>query len=197
MLKRVIEVSHAGTRLSVRLGQLVVARDGAELGRIPCEDVGVLLVDHAGVVYTHTVFTELLQHARRWSWQWESSPGGDASAYREQRGSDGAVPQADCGQRAIEKQLWKQVVQAKIRHQAHLVPRRGHTGGSGVLRDGSAAEIQRTSRRRQASDSGRHICLRRHFAAAGPCQTTCSTMDTWFCGQRLRGRCAVRGSCRR
>jgi len=61
MIKRVIEVSHAGTYLSVKLGQLVVRQEGEEKARIPCEDVGVLLVDHSGVVYTHTVLTKLLE----------------------------------------------------------------------------------------------------------------------------------------
>ena len=62
MIKRVIEISAAGSYLSVSLGQLVIRRDKEEIGRIPCEDIGVLLVDHSGVVYTHTVFTELLRH---------------------------------------------------------------------------------------------------------------------------------------
>ncbi len=41
MIKRVIEVSHAGTYLSVKLGQLIVKQEGEEKARIPCEDVGV------------------------------------------------------------------------------------------------------------------------------------------------------------
>ncbi|RKY06258.1 MAG: type II CRISPR-associated endonuclease Cas1, partial [Planctomycetota bacterium] len=61
MIKRVIEVSHAGTYLSVKSGQLIVRQEGEEKARIPCEDVGVLLVDHSGVVYTHTVLTRLLE----------------------------------------------------------------------------------------------------------------------------------------
>ena len=83
MIKRIVEISQAKTYLSVRNGQLVV-RQGA-LGKevsvrgvrgrmeraegcgveqsIPCEDIGLLLVDHRGVTYTHSVLTELVEAA--------------------------------------------------------------------------------------------------------------------------------------
>jgi CRISPR-associated protein Cas1 len=124
MIKRVIEVSHAGTRLSVRLGQLVVARDGAELGRIPCEDVGVLLVDHAGVVYTHTVFTELLQHgAAVVLCNGSHHPAGMLLPIESNGVQTERFRKQIAAKEPLKKQLWKQVVQAKIRHQAHLVRR--------------------------------------------------------------------------
>ena len=60
MIKKIIEISQARTHLSIRYGQLIVKRDGERISSIPCEDIGVLLVDHSGVTYTHSVFTELL-----------------------------------------------------------------------------------------------------------------------------------------
>lgn len=61
MIKRIIEISQAKTYLSVKYGQLIIRQDGEQVSSIPCEDIGVLLVDHSGVTYTHSVFTELLR----------------------------------------------------------------------------------------------------------------------------------------
>ena len=60
MIKRIVEISSARTHLSIHYGQLLLKQDGEHISRIPCEDIGVLLVDHQGVTYTHSVFTELL-----------------------------------------------------------------------------------------------------------------------------------------
>ena len=81
MYKRVVEISLAKTYLSVRNGQLVVRQGVLDQGvrvlgvrgrmeraegsgvehLIPCEDIGLLLVDHRGVTYTHSVLTELVE----------------------------------------------------------------------------------------------------------------------------------------
>lgn len=62
MIKRIVEISESGRRLSVCYGQLIVKGQDGESSSIPCEDIGVLLVDHQGVSYTHSVFTELLRY---------------------------------------------------------------------------------------------------------------------------------------
>jgi CRISPR-associated protein Cas1 len=41
--------------------QLVIERPGEEKRTLPCEDVGVLVVDHPQTSYTHSVFTTLLE----------------------------------------------------------------------------------------------------------------------------------------
>ncbi|HXE52646.1 MAG TPA: hypothetical protein VN541_06495, partial [Tepidisphaeraceae bacterium] len=61
MIKRTIDISEGPTYLSVELDQLVLTRQRAEIGRVPCEDIGVLLVDHHSTTYTHAVFTRLAQ----------------------------------------------------------------------------------------------------------------------------------------
>ena len=61
MIKRIVEISSARTHLSIRYGQLLLKQEGEQVSSIPCEDIGVLLVDHIGVTYTHSVFTELLK----------------------------------------------------------------------------------------------------------------------------------------
>ena len=61
MIKRIIEISQARTYLSIKYSQLIIKEEGEQVGSIPCEDIGVLLVDHRGTTYTHSVFTELLR----------------------------------------------------------------------------------------------------------------------------------------
>lgn len=61
MLKRTVEFSTPGTRLSVANRQLVVERPELPKATIPIEDLGVIIVDDARASYTQAVFLELLE----------------------------------------------------------------------------------------------------------------------------------------
>lgn len=122
MIKKIIEVSQPGTFLSVRLGQLLVQRDRQLIGQVPCEDIGVLLIDHTGVSYTHSVFTTLLQHgAAIVLCNGQHHPAGivlpmEGNCVQTQR----YRLQLDTKE-PIKKRLWQQIVQTKIRHQANVI----------------------------------------------------------------------------
>ena len=62
MIKRTVEISREPAHLTVRLDQLILEREGRQVASIPCEDIGVLLVDHAGSTYTHAALERLLDH---------------------------------------------------------------------------------------------------------------------------------------
>lgn len=122
MIKRTIEVSSGPTHLSIRNAQLVVSRDREELSAIPCEDIGLVIIDHPAVTYSHAVVTALAEqgaviiacgknhhpvalvmpveanslHTERLRAQVESS-------------------------RPSSKRLWQQLVQAKVRAQAEVL----------------------------------------------------------------------------
>lgn len=51
MIKRIIEISNPAY-LHLRNQQMVIEREGAEIGAVPVEDLGVLILDHAGISYT-------------------------------------------------------------------------------------------------------------------------------------------------
>ena len=119
MIKRTIEISREPAHLAVRLGQLVLKRDGEVVGQIPCEDVGVVLVDHPQTTYTHTALAQLAEC--------------DATVVlcgRNHLPVAVVLPLADHSQivwrldeqlsakRPLKKQLWRQIVRAKIRRQA-------------------------------------------------------------------------------
>lgn len=61
MLKRTIEFSTPGTRLSVAHRQLVIERPDLPKATVPIEDLGVVIVDDARASYTQAVFLELLE----------------------------------------------------------------------------------------------------------------------------------------
>lgn len=119
MIKHTIEVSSAPTHLCTSRNQLLLKRDGEVVSSIPCEDVGVLLVDHPQSTYTHAALTSLL----------------DSQAAVVICGSNHLpqgllLPLADHSQivwriehqlsasAPLKKRLWKQIVQTKIRQQA-------------------------------------------------------------------------------
>ena len=119
MIKRTIEVSAEPAHLTAKLEQLLVQRNGQTVGSIPCEDIGVLVVDQPQTTYSHAALTGLAR----------------ADAVLVVCGRDHLpaallLPLADHSQvvwriaeqvavsKPLRKQLWKQLVRAKIRGQA-------------------------------------------------------------------------------
>ena len=62
MIKRTIEVSGPDTHLSIRNAQVIVQRNGEQIGQVPAEDIGMLIIDSPTTVYTHGTLVELLEH---------------------------------------------------------------------------------------------------------------------------------------
>jgi CRISPR-associated protein Cas1 len=121
MIKRIVEISSARTRLSIKYGQLIIKDDTEQVSSIPCEDIGVLLVDHQGTCYTHCVFTELLRcGAAVVLCAGNHHPAGmllpiESNTVQTER-FRGQIEAKE----PVKKKLWKQIVQAKIKHQAKL-----------------------------------------------------------------------------
>lgn len=132
MIKRIVEISSGPARLSVANRQLVIERKDQSKATVPCEDVGVLLVDHPAVTYTHGVFTALTDAGAA-----VVLCGGDhlpstlmlpvtghtvqTERYRFQLGA--SAP--------LKKRLWQAIVSAKLRQQAVVL--RAVTGADAGL----------------------------------------------------------------
>lgn len=122
MIKKIIEISQARRHLAVRLGQLIIKENGDELTTIPCEDIGILLIDHPAVTYTHSVFTELIRCGAAVVFC-----GGDHHPAGMLLPIEGNTVQTERFRQQIDtkeplkKQLWRQLVRAKIKHQAKIV----------------------------------------------------------------------------
>ncbi len=61
MIKRTIEISQNPAHISVRNKQLKLQREGKNIGSIPCEDIGTLLVDNPQTTYTHSALVQLAE----------------------------------------------------------------------------------------------------------------------------------------
>lgn len=121
MIKRIVEISSARTHLSIKYGQLIIKDNGEQVSSIPCEDIGVLLVDHQGTSYTHRVFTELLRcGAAVVLCGGNHHPAGMLLPIESNSVQTERFRQQIEAKEPVKKRLWKQIVQAKIKHQARL-----------------------------------------------------------------------------
>jgi CRISPR-associated protein Cas1 len=123
VIKRTIEISREPAYLSVKLDQLQIRRGDETVGSIPCEDIGVVVVDHPQTTYSHGALASLA-----------ASDAALVVCGRDHLPSAVLLPLSDHTQvvwrlhdqlRAslpVRKNIWKQLIQAKIRAQARLVP---------------------------------------------------------------------------
>ena len=122
MIKRIIEISQARTHLAISYKQLIVKRNGEQISSIPCEDIGVLLVDHQGTTYTHCVFTELLRcGAAVVLCGGNHHPAGMLLPIESNSLQSERFRKQIEAKEPVKKRLWKQIVRAKIKHQAKIV----------------------------------------------------------------------------
>lgn len=122
MIKRIIEISQARTHLSIKYSQLIIKEAGEQVASIPCEDIGVLLVDHRGTTYTHSVFTELLScGAAVVLCSGNHHPTGMLLPIESNTLQTERFRQQIEAKEPVKKRLWKQIVRTKIKHQAKLV----------------------------------------------------------------------------
>jgi len=119
MIKRTIEISSGPCRLCVRDGQLQIERKDAESASAPCEDIGVLIIDQPAVTVTAAALLALLEQKAAVVFCGRSHlPEGLLlphsanllQAERLRRQVNATLP--------VKKNLWMQIVRAKIRHQA-------------------------------------------------------------------------------
>jgi CRISPR-associated protein Cas1 len=154
MTDRILDLSESAARLSVRDGLLVVAREGQDPLTIPLADVGVLLVSHPQVSYTHAVLAGLV------------AQGGAFVTCDERHLPVGMLLPVDAHYVQTErfalqaraslptrKRLWRQVVRAKVRAQGNLLAEL-HGDDLGLLalaqetRSGDSSNVEAQASRR-------------------------------------------------
>lgn len=132
MLRKTLEFSTPGTRLSVAHRQLVVERPGLPKVTRPVEDLGVVIVDDARAVYTQAVFLELLEAGATVLVSGRDHlPAGmmlpvaahHAQAERHRAQIEAGAP--------VRKRVWQALVRAKIGQQASVLAH--FTGDDGGL----------------------------------------------------------------
>lgn len=130
MIGRVIEIASEGRHLARYRGLMTVSADGVEDGRVPLDDIGVLLCNARGLTYSNDLLVEL---ARRGSavvlcgdnylpvaWLWPLE-GHYIQALRMRFQLEASLP--------LRKRLWQAVVRAKIGHQKMTLAMLGKSDG--------------------------------------------------------------------
>ena len=122
MIGRVVEIASDGRHLARKRGLMTVSANGIEDGRVPLDDIGVLLCNARGLSYSNDLMTEL---ARRgvavvmcgsdylpvaWLWPLE---GHHVQALRMRRQLEASLP--------LRKRLWQAMVRGKIAQQNNVL----------------------------------------------------------------------------
>ena len=131
MLRKTIELSTPGTRLSVAHRQLVIQRPDLPKATLPIEDLGVVIVDDVRATYTQAVFLELLNAGAT-----VLVTGRDHLPVGMILPLDGHHVQAERHRAQVQasepvrKQAWQAIVRAKINQQAVVLGQfnEGHKG---------------------------------------------------------------------
>ena len=132
MIRKTVEFSTPGTRLSVAHRQLVVDRPDLPKATLPIEDLGVVIVDDIRATYTQSVFLSLLEAgATVLVTGRDHLPAGmmlPLDAHHVQTERHRAQVQTSA---PVRKRAWQVIVQAKIVQQAAVLSH--FTGNHGGL----------------------------------------------------------------
>jgi CRISP-associated protein Cas1 len=135
MIRKTVEFSTPGTRLSVANRQLVIERPEMAKATLPIEDLGVVIVDTVQASYSHAVFTELMSAGATLIFSdAQHLPAGillplDAHSTQTER-HRGQVEASE----PVKKQAWQALITAKLSQQAAMLRFfNGADGGLGEL----------------------------------------------------------------
>ena len=143
MIGRVIEIASEGRHLARDRGLMTVSKDGLEDGRVPLDDIGVLLCNARGLTYSNDLMAELARRGASvvlcgdnylptaWIWPLE---GHHVQALRMRCQLEASLP--------LRKRLWQALVKAKIAQQAIVLELMGVSG----------AEVEELARRVRSGD---------------------------------------------
>ena len=123
MIKRTIDISEGPTYLNIENDQLILTREKERIGSIPCEDIGVLLVDHRATVYSHSALTRLLDRGAVIILCGENHlPVGILLPIENNLLHTERLRAQVAASQPLQKNLWRQIVIRKIKGQAENLP---------------------------------------------------------------------------
>lgn len=132
MIKRTIAIT-TPCHLSLKLGQMLVRSkliEGDAGKSVPVEDMGMLLMEHEQVTVTQGLLAKLLEHnVAVVNCNAQHHPVGMLLNFQgNSTQTETFIAQAEAG-KPLKKQLWQQVVKAKIANQAAVLEAMGQDGG--------------------------------------------------------------------
>ena len=130
MIGRVIEIASEGRHLARYRGLMTVSAGSAEDGRVPLDDIGVLLCNARGLTYSNDLLTELARRGAAvvlcgsdylpvaWIWPLD---GNHIQGLRMRCQLEASLP--------LRKRLWQAMVKAKIEQQKTVLEMLGKSDG--------------------------------------------------------------------
>ncbi|VAX37909.1 CRISPR-associated protein Cas1 [hydrothermal vent metagenome] len=119
MIKRTIEISNGPTHISSQRKQLILKRDGEQIGQIPCEDIGMVIVDHPATSISLPAISLLMKEKAAFIiCGTDHLPQGMFLPFADHTQIVTRLHTQIDAPKPLQKRLWKQIVQAKIRAQA-------------------------------------------------------------------------------
>ncbi len=119
MIKRTVEISSGATHISVSRKQLVLKRDGDKIGQIPCEDIGVVIVDQPATTCSLSALSSLMNvNAAFIICGPDHLPQGMLIPFSDHTQLVSRLHTQIDAPKPLQKRLWKQIVKAKILAQA-------------------------------------------------------------------------------
>ena len=154
MIGRVVEITSEGCHLARLRGLMTVSRNDVEEGRVPLDDIGVLLCNARGLTYSNGLLTELASRGVAvvlcgpsylpvaWLWPLE---GHHAQARRMRRQLEASKP--------LSKRLWQAIIRAKIDQQRNVLelleaPTEGFEQLARRVRSGDPENVEAQAARR-------------------------------------------------
>jgi len=119
VIKRTIEISAQPANLTVKLEQLLIQHGLEVVASVPCEDIGLLVVDQPRSTYSHAALAALLRSdAVLVVCGRDHLPAGVLLPLADHSEVVWRVAEQVAMSKPLRKRLWKQLVRAKIRAQA-------------------------------------------------------------------------------
>jgi CRISPR-associated protein Cas1 len=129
MIGRIVEIAEDGRHLSLHRGFMVVSAGGEEIGRVPLDDIGVVVVNAHGATCSNNLVVDLAKRGSGMvlcgsnhspvAWLWPVV-GHHAQALRMRTQMEATKP--------LGKRLWQIVVRAKILQQGAVLEALGMRG---------------------------------------------------------------------
>jgi len=134
MIKRTIEISSGPVHLTIKHKQMLVKK-GDETHSVPVEDLGLLVLSHPAISYTHQLLYELLeQNVAVLFCNRQHMPEGLLLPFEDNQLHQARLQIQAEATKPLKKRLWQQVVKQKIKTQAQVLKtKHGDDGGLKLL----------------------------------------------------------------
>ncbi|GLK78242.1 CRISPR-associated endonuclease Cas1 [Methylopila jiangsuensis] len=128
-MERVVDISVDGRHLRAHRGFLLVSEAGVEVGRVPLDDVAAVIVHAHGVTWTANLVSALAERGAPLVFCGSNhAPVAVCLPIDGHHGQNARMrAQWEAG-RPLSKQLWREIVMAKIRWQGAALSARGQSG---------------------------------------------------------------------